>query len=94
MCSLDLEPLAHLVEDSWGFPVIRYVGGAPLAGTIPPASTATLLWQFQPLEARTYSLALPLRFGRSMQQLVVVGRGYHPVAAPQDAEPTQQELAR
>jgi hypothetical protein len=73
---------------------VRYVGGAPLAGTIPPASSATLLWQFQPLEARSYHLALPLRFGRSAQQLVVTGRGYHPVAAPQEAEPTQEEVAR
>jgi hypothetical protein len=33
------------------------------AGVVPPGGEAAFLWRFQPLEARPYSVALPLELG-------------------------------
>ena len=60
------------------------------AGAVPPSSVATLLWQFQPLEARHYHVALPLVLGQQQQQLQISGWGYHP-HHPGGKEKAQEE---
>lgn len=58
-----------------------------------PGGTALLNWRFQPLEARTYTVALPIHFGDgSIREVTVSGRGYHP--AHERCLATSDELVR
>lgn len=76
--------------------------GAP-AGLIPPGEVAVFNWLFQPLEAKAYSVALPLSLGAAAggsalgtqpQPLLLHGRGYHPTQHPEQAAPTAAEAAQ
>ncbi|KAI8476927.1 MAG: hypothetical protein J3K34DRAFT_516186 [Monoraphidium minutum] len=95
--ALDAAPLAGLARGSWGFGVLRYAGGAPLRGVIPPGGAAVFNWAFQPLEAKSYSATLPLTLGGGgggVVALRLTGRGYHPrQEAAEDGE-TEGEAAR
>jgi hypothetical protein len=77
---------------------------APLfAGVVPPGEVAVFNWLFQPLEARAYSVALPLSLGpgaahggahSAAEPLLLHGRGYHPTQHPQAAAPTVAEASQ
>lgn len=67
----------------------------PQSGEIPPGDVAVFNWLFQPLEAKQYSVALPLGLGPAAPvPLLLRGRGYHPRQAPEQAAPTQEEAAQ
>jgi len=57
---LDTARLALLNAANFGFEVLRCFEPT---GIIPPGGTARVPFGFQPLEARDFSLALPIRFG-------------------------------
>lgn len=57
---LDTGLLATLNEHNFGFDVLSC---AEPRGVIPPGGTARIPFAFQPLEAREYTLAVPLRVG-------------------------------
>jgi hypothetical protein len=60
-----------------------------------PGGVAVFNWLFQPLEAKEYSLALPLSLGSdALQPLLIHGRGYHPTQQPQHALLTPQEATQ
>jgi hypothetical protein len=65
------------------------------AGKVPPGGAAVFSWLFQPLEAKDYSVALPLVIGsQPPQPLLIHGRGYHPTQHPQQAAPSPEEAAQ
>lgn len=65
------------------------------AGEIPVGDVAVFNWLFQPLEAKAYSVALPLSLGPAAPQpLLIRGRGYHPVQHPEEAQLTQEEASQ
>jgi hypothetical protein len=65
------------------------------AGEVTPGGAAVFNWLFQPLEAKDYSVALPLVLGsQPPQPLLIHGRGYHPTQHPQQAAPSPEEAAQ
>lgn len=94
-CSLDIAPLHQLARQSYGAEVIKYAGGSPLSGEIAPGDVAVFNWLFQPLEAKLYSVVLPLGLGPAPPvPLLLRGRGYHPHKEPEQAAPSQEEAAQ
>jgi hypothetical protein len=68
-----------------------------IAGEVPVGGAAVFNWLFQPLEAKAYSVALPLMLGggcSTPQPLLLHGRGYHPTSQPEAAAPNAAEAAQ
>lgn len=62
------------------------------AGEIACGDAAVFNWLFQPLETKTYSVALPLVLGDAAPQpLLIHGRGYHPLQQAVQAAPSAEE---
>jgi hypothetical protein len=78
--------------------------GLVRAGVVPPGGAAVFHWAFQPLEAKGYSVALPLALGASASdgsgaggspmEMVVSGRGYHPLQETPEENESEGEAAR
>ena len=61
-------------------------------GTIAPEGTAGLNFIFTPLEARDYSITLPMKLGNGAKTaLHIKGAGYHPLPAPDQSSATSDE---
>ncbi|KAJ8004474.1 hypothetical protein DPEC_G00136070 [Dallia pectoralis] len=54
---VDTEPLEQLTEDNFGHPVLQCLNPQ---GEVQPGRTTLLEWNFYPLEAKTYSVDLPI----------------------------------
>ncbi|XP_076858756.1 cilia- and flagella-associated protein 65 isoform X2 [Brachyhypopomus gauderio] len=54
---VDTSPLEQLREENFGHPVLRCLNPD---GEVQPGHTATLEWLFSPLEAKTYSVDIPV----------------------------------
>eukprot|EP00879_Flechtneria_rotunda_P014773 GHRR01015437.1.p1 GENE.GHRR01015437.1~~GHRR01015437.1.p1 ORF type:complete len:1087 (+),score=398.72 GHRR01015437.1:1465-4725(+) len=92
---LDISPLQRLAKQNYSAEVIKFAGGSPLEGVVPPGEVAVFNWLFQPLEAKSYSVALPLTLGDAQPQpLLLRGRGYHPLQHPEAARSTAEETAQ
>ena len=61
-------------------------------GTIAPGGTAGLNFIFSPLEARDYSITLPIKLGNGAKSaLHIIGAGYNPLAAPGQSSDTSND---
>ena len=61
-------------------------------GAIAPDGTAGLNFIFSPLEARGYSITLPIKLGNGAKTaLHITGAGYHPLAAPAESAATSNQ---
>ena len=61
-------------------------------GTIAPGGSAGLNFIFSPLEARDYSITLPIKLGNGAKSaLHITGAGYTPLAAPDQSSGTSDE---
>jgi len=90
--SLDLTQLHRLVEENWGYEVLQLRSEA--TGTIEPLSLSPLNWVFSPLEAKVYSVEVPVTLADGALEVITLqGRGYHP-DIPGAAEPLPGERER
>ncbi|EFJ47120.1 hypothetical protein VOLCADRAFT_92245 [Volvox carteri f. nagariensis] len=78
---LDTGPLDALAAESWGHRVVDLVG--PSDGEIPLGGVAAINWRFSPLEAKEYSVRVPVLLGDGTIELIeLVGRGFAPPPKP------------
>ena len=89
---LDLRPLHTLKVENHGYEVVSLT--SETSGEIPPGATAALHWVFNPLEAKVYSVDIPVLLGDGSSEVVTLtGRGFHP-DAPGVPEPLCREGGR
>ncbi|KAK9812626.1 hypothetical protein WJX72_000839 [[Myrmecia] bisecta] len=90
--SIDCAPFRHMTEDNYDFEVLTL--RSPATGVIPCGGAAQLNILFQPLEAKLYSLEVPVRLGSGETKMIrIAGRGYHP-SSPAIPAPTLGERRR
>ncbi|GIL85005.1 hypothetical protein Vretimale_9849 [Volvox reticuliferus] len=78
---LDTAPLEILAKENWGHHVLGLVG--PAEGDIQPGGVAAVNWRFSPLEAKEYSVRVPILLGDGgVEMIELIGRGYTPPPTP------------
>ncbi|GIL53686.1 hypothetical protein Vafri_9323 [Volvox africanus] len=78
---LDTAPLDVLAKESWGHRVLDLVG--PSEGEIQQGGVASVNWRFSPLEAKEYSVRVPILLGDGGVEVIeLIGRGYTPTPTP------------
>ncbi|XP_066544141.1 cilia- and flagella-associated protein 65 isoform X2 [Amia ocellicauda] len=71
---IDMEPLEDLKEENFGHPILQCLNPT---GEVQPGRTAFVEWVFSPLEARTYSVDVPIHILEGDSALVSFeGAGY------------------
>ena len=84
---LAADPFVAICEASYDFPVFQCLNSY---GDIPPLSSVQLQWYFRPLEAREYSVTVPIVVqGGSTYEVHFKGTGYHPYEIDSDNKVTQ-----
>eukprot|EP01062_Namystynia_karyoxenos_P073400 TRINITY_DN70202_c0_g1_i1.p1 TRINITY_DN70202_c0_g1~~TRINITY_DN70202_c0_g1_i1.p1 ORF type:complete len:1936 (+),score=587.35 TRINITY_DN70202_c0_g1_i1:77-5884(+) len=89
---LGAEPFQKVCSESFDFPVFQCLNSY---GEIPPLSSVMLRWCFRPLEARSYSMTVPIMVqGGPTYEVEFRGRGFHPkrVTAAEQAAMAQSEF--
>ncbi|GAX84981.1 hypothetical protein CEUSTIGMA_g12402.t1, partial [Chlamydomonas eustigma] len=75
--TLDLSAVKRLTKENWGFEIIKLRSEA--SGTVPELRSAPLNWLFTPLEAKQYSVDVPVLLeDNSVEVFTLQGRGFHP----------------
>lgn len=74
---VDLTPLETLKNDNYGFKVLECLNPQ---GLVPPGGTALLKFRFHPIEAKEYTVNLPITIARGYTTVVTFSAtGYHPL---------------
>jgi hypothetical protein len=89
--NLDMTPLIAMQKSNYGFRVLWCLNPQ---GVIPPMESVLILWLFQPLEAKTYSVEIPVHLKDGEGGILILrGSGRLPTDA-QDLNSTDGEPPR
>jgi len=73
---MDATPLEHLKNAAYGFQVLECLNPQ---GTVPVGGSTFVKFRFQPIEAKTYQVDIPVTIvGQDATTVRFYGRGYHP----------------